>query len=155
MPSSNITVRRAEPGDAPWLVRFNIAMAKETEGLDLDPDKIAAGVEGLFARPQFGFYVLAEVDGHVAGGLMITYEWSDWRNRIFWWVQSVYVLPQYRGRGVYRTLYERVKAMGAESGECCGIRLYVEHDNIAAQETYRKLGMAQSHYLMFEDATLP
>jgi ribosomal protein S18 acetylase RimI-like enzyme len=155
MPSSNITIRRADAAEAPWLVRFNIAMAKETEDLDLDPAKISAGVEGLFAKPQYGFYVLAEVDGAVAGGLMITYEWSDWRNKVFWWVQSVYVRPEFRGRGVYRTLYEGIKQMGTDSGECCGIRLYVETTNQAARETYAKLGMEQSHYLMFEDAALP
>jgi ribosomal protein S18 acetylase RimI-like enzyme len=128
-------------------------MALETEGLKLDPDKIRAGVEGLFAQPQYGFYVVAELDEKVVGGLMITYEWSDWRNKVFWWIQSVYVLPEFRGKGVYRHLYEGVKSM-ARRADCCGFRLYVETTNEAAQSVYRKLGMEQSHYKMFEDPQL-
>ena len=150
MPSSDITIRRAELRDANTFVRFNQAMAWETEELKLDPEKIQAGVEGLFSKPQYGFYVLAEADGKTAGGLMITYEWSDWRNKVFWWIQSVYVLPEFRGQGVYRSLYEGVKSMARQS-DCCGFRLYVESTNEAAQAVYKKLGMDQSHYLMFED----
>lgn len=153
MPSSAITIRRAEQQDAAAFVRFNEAMAWETEQLQLDPDKLLEGVEGLFAKPQYGFYVVAEVEGEIAGGLMITYEWSDWRNKVFWWIQSVYVLPAFRGQGVYRSLYEGVKSMARES-DCCGFRLYVETTNEAAQIVYQKLGMEQSHYLMFEDALL-
>ncbi len=150
MPSSNIRVRKAQLAEAPLLADFNIAMALETEGLQLDPAKIRPGVDGLFAQPQFGFYVVAEVEHEIAGGLMVTYEWSDWRNKVFWWIQSVYVQPPFRGRGVYRALYEGVKAMAA-AGNCCGIRLYVEKSNSGAQAVYRKLGMEESHYLMFED----
>jgi GNAT superfamily N-acetyltransferase len=149
MPSS-ITIRRAEPGDAAHFVAFNQAMAWETEALRLDEAKIGAGVAGLLARPQYGFYVLAEIDGAPAGGLMITFEWSDWRNAVFWWIQSVYVLPEFRGQGVYRSLYEGVRAMARQSGDCCGFRLYVEKSNTAAQAVYAKLGMDESHYLMFE-----
>ncbi len=150
MPSSPITIRRAEPADATHFVHFNQAMAWETESLKLDEDKIRAGVDGLFAKPQFGFYVVAEFEGKVAGGLMITYEWSDWRNKVYWWIQSVYVLPEFRGQGIYRGLYEGVKQLGRES-DCCGFRLYVERSNQIAQEVYKKLGMDESHYLMFED----
>ncbi len=153
MPSSTITIRRAEVQDAPAFVRFNEAMAWETEQLKLDPAKLLEGVEGLFARPQYGFYVVADLGGEIAGGLMITYEWSDWRNQVFWWIQSVYVKPEFRGKGVYRSLYEGVKAM-AKSSDCCGFRLYVETTNEAAQAVYKKLGMDQSHYLMFEDQRL-
>lgn len=153
MPSSNITIRRAERAEAPWFVRFNEAMAWETEQLKLDPAKLLEGVEGLFDKPQYGFYVIAECDGAVAGGLMITYEWSDWRNKVFWWIQSVYVLPEFRGKGVYRSLYNGVKAMARES-DCCGFRLYVETTNEAAQKVYAKLGMVESHYVMFEDGAL-
>ncbi|MEO5952516.1 MAG: GNAT family N-acetyltransferase [Chloroflexia bacterium] len=149
MPSSNTTIRRADPSDAPSFVDFNLAMAWETEQLKLDPAKLLDGVLGLMGKPQYGFYVVAEVDGRPAGGLMITYEWSDWRNQVFWWIQSVYVRPEFRGQGVYRALYEGVKAM-AQKGDCCGFRLYVEHTNTAAQAVYAKLGMEQSHYLMFE-----
>ncbi len=150
MPSSTITIRKAERTDAAHFVRFNQAMAWETEGVKLDDEKIRAGVDGLFAKPQFGFYVVAELEGKVAGGLMITYEWSDWRNKVYWWIQSVYVLPEFRGKGIYRSLYEGVKQLGREN-DCCGFRLYVERTNLVAQEVYKKLGMDESHYLMFED----
>ncbi|WP_031495868.1 GNAT family N-acetyltransferase [Bryobacter aggregatus] len=151
MPSSTTTIRKAKAADAPSLVQFNVAMAWETEQLQLDEAKIRAGVEGLFAQPQYGFYVMAERAGEVTGGLMITYEWSDWRNQVFWWIQSVYVLPEHRGQGVYRALYEEVKELARAEGNCCGFRLYVEKTNAAAQEVYRKLGMEESHYAMFED----
>jgi ribosomal protein S18 acetylase RimI-like enzyme len=150
MPSSDITIRRAQLSDARHFVHFNLAMAWETEQLRLDPAKLLEGVQGLFENPQFGFYVIAELEGEIAGGLMITYEWSDWRNKVFWWIQSVYVLPEFRGKGIYRSLYQGVKEMARES-DCCGFRLYVESSNEAAQAVYNKLGMEQSHYLMFED----
>lgn len=150
MPSSPITIRKAEPADAAHLVHFNQAMAWETESLKLDEDKIRAGVDGLFAKPQFGFYVVAEIENQVVGGLMITYEWSDWRNQVYWWIQSVYVLAEFRGQGIYKALYEGVKQLGREN-DCCGFRLYVERSNHIAQEVYQKLGMKESHYLMYED----
>jgi ribosomal protein S18 acetylase RimI-like enzyme len=150
MPSSDITIRRAQPADAQHFVNFNLAMAWETEQLRLDPAKLLPGVQGLMDKPQFGFYVVAELEGEIVGGLMITYEWGDWRNQVFWWIQSVYVRPEFRGKGVYRSLYQGVKEMARES-DCCGFRLYVESSNQAAQAVYNKLGMEQSHYLMFED----
>jgi len=153
MPSSAITIRRAERRDIPHLVGFNLAMAWETESLQLDREQITAGVEGLFGQPHFGFYAVAEIDGEVVGSLMITYEWSDWRNKVFWWIQSVYVLEAYRGRGVYRALYQEIKRMASEEN-CCGFRLYVESTNTTAQQVYARLGMEQSHYLMFEDHNL-
>jgi ribosomal protein S18 acetylase RimI-like enzyme len=150
-PTTPIRIRRANAADAASFIAFNIAMAWETEQLQLDAAKIRAGVDGLFSQPQYGFYVAAEVDGQVAGGLMITYEWSDWRNQVFWWIQSVYVRPEFRGQGVYRALYEGVRTLAANDGHCCGFRLYVEKTNTAAQRVYAKLGMEESHYLMFED----
>jgi len=149
MPSS-ITIRKANRPDAPHFAAFNEAMAWETEGLVLNPQKILSGVNGLLDRPHYGFYVLAEVEGEATGGLMITFEWSDWRNGVFWWIQSVYVQPAHRGKGIYRRLYEGVREMAAASGDCCGFRLYVEQRNTIAQAVYAKLGMDQSHYLMFE-----
>jgi GNAT superfamily N-acetyltransferase len=150
MPSPAILVRKALPHEAPAIADFNIAMAMETEGLTLDPALIRPGVEGLFAHPQFGFYLVAESEGELLGGLMITYEWSDWRNKVFWWIQSVYVKPESRGRGVYRALYEGAKQLAKQEANCCGFRLYVEKENLAAQAVYKKLGMHKSHYLMFE-----
>jgi len=144
-------IRRAGPQDVETLVRFNAAMAWETEGKTLDGVVLRAGVEGLLARPDYGFYLVSEVDEQVAGCLMITFEWSDWRNGVFWWVQSVYVEAAHRGRGVYRSLYEYVKQMAAETGGVCGFRLYVEQDNEKAQATYRRLGMDATHYRMFEE----
>ncbi len=152
MPSSPITVRKAASAEAETIAQFNMAMAKETEGLALDPEKIRPGVQGLFSQPQFGFYVVAEGEGGIAGALMITYEWSDWRNGVFWWIQSVYVRPEARGRGVYRALYEGVRELAKAEGNCCGFRLYVEKENAAAQAVYRKLGMDESHYRMYEGA---
>lgn len=151
MPSSPIQIRPAKREEASHFVQFNQAMAWETEQLKLDDSMIRAGVEGLFAQPQYGFYVAAEIDGVVAGGLMITFEWSDWRNKVFWWIQSVYVRPEFRGQGVYRALYEGVRNLAQESGSCCGFRLYVEKTNTIARQVYEKLGMEESHYLMFED----
>ncbi len=149
MPSSSIIIRRAELRDASAIAGFNQAMAWETEQIRLAPERIPAGVQGLFAKPQFGFYVVAEQENEVIGSLMITYEWSDWRNKVFWWIQSVYVQPSHRGQGVYRKLYEGVQAMAANA-DCCGFRLYVENTNTTAQQVYRRLGMEESHYLMFE-----
>lgn len=147
-----ILVRAAAPDDAPHLAAFNIAMALETEQVVLDEATVLAGVHGLFDRPAYGFYLVAEINGEVAGGLMVTPEWSDWRNGVFWWVQSVYVRPPYRGQGVYRALYDEVRRRAREHGEVCGIRLYVEKDNRRAQSVYRKLGMEETPYRMFEES---
>jgi ribosomal protein S18 acetylase RimI-like enzyme len=148
----NYLIRRATPADAGTLVEFNAAMALETEQKTLDRAVLTAGVTGLLQHPDYGFYVVAATDaGEVVGCLMITYEWSDWRNGLFWWVQSVYVTPAQRGQGVYRSLYEQVKHSAQASGTACGFRLYVEEHNDAAQATYRRLGMERTHYLMFEE----
>lgn len=144
-------IRRATAADAPALVDFNRAMASETEGKDLLPEVIGAGVRALMANPAAGFYVVAETDGRVVGALMLTKEWSDWRNGSFWWIQSVYVLPQYRRRGVYRSLYRHVQQLAANDAAVCGFRLYVERENAAAQAVYRRLGMTQTHYDVYEE----
>ena len=99
----------------------------------------------------YGFYLVAESDdGEIAGGLMVTFEWSDWRNGCFWWIQSVYVMPAFRRQGIYRDLYGYVRKMAEERGGVCGFRVYVEKDNVSAKETYRKLGMEECDYRMFE-----
>lgn len=147
---AEIEIRPAVAADAGELVRFNREMARETEALELDPGVVTPGVQALFERPERGFYVVADAGGELAGSLMVTSEWSDWRNGMFWWIQSVYVRPEYRRRGIYRSLYRHVETMAAAHPEVCGFRLYVERDNHRAQETYRSLGMRQTPYLLFE-----
>lgn len=146
-----MNIRIAEKQDAPALVEFNQAMALETEGKKLNSGVLQKGVEAIFEDEKKGFYVVAEEDGKIVGGLMITFEWSDWRNAWFWWIQSVYILPEYRGRSIYRLLYEYVKEKANESKNVCGFRLYVEKENEKAQKVYEKLGMESSHYLMYEE----
>ena len=146
-----IAIRRANGGDAPTIARFNRAMAWETEGKKLLPEVIADGVASLLANPSMGFYVVIEVDATVVGSLMVTTEWSDWRNGIFWWIQSVYVLPDHRRQGYYRQLYEFVKKQAENNTEVCGFRLYVERDNLTAQRTYSALGMEETGYRLFEE----
>ena len=146
-----MNIRIATAADAASLVAFNQAMALGTEGKTLDPDKISPGVAAVFSDDKKGFYVVAEAGDSIAGGLMITYEWSDWRNAWFWWIQSVYIVPEHRGTGLYRKLYAFVKELAAERGNVCGFRLYVEHDNLNAQRVYDSVGMSASHYLMYEE----
>lgn len=144
-------IRPATTSDISDLVHFNQAMALETEGKHLDPSTLHAGVSGLMENPHYGFYLVAESrDNTIAGGLMITYEWSDWRNACFWWIQSVYVLPNFRQQGIYRSLYEHVRALAEKEKNICGFRLYVEKENLAAQQAYQKLGMTECDYQMFE-----
>jgi len=148
---SKSEIRRANPGDTNVLIDFNREMARETEGKELDAELITAGVRALLENPTLGFYVVAEIDGEVAGSLMITTEWSDWRNGKFWWIQSVYVKPAYRRRGIYRSLHEFVKEMAGKDSTICGFRLYVESENSVAQETYLSLGMHETSYRLFEE----
>lgn len=134
----------------PALTQFNVAMALETEAKTLDPQTVAAGVRGLFARPQAGFYVVAELDGEVVAALLVTSEWSDWRAGFFWWIQSVYVRPESRRRGIFRGLFEAVCEQAAGEADVCGVRLYVESDNQSALHTYRALGMRETSYRVYE-----
>jgi ribosomal protein S18 acetylase RimI-like enzyme len=146
-------IRTATAEDVDALVEFNQAMALETEGKRLDPDILRAGVTAVFADAQKGFYVVADEDGSVAAGLMVTTEWSDWRNGWFWWIQSVYVQPEHRGSGLYGQMYAFVKSRAAEAENVCGFRLYVEKENERAQRVYEKLGMERTYYLMYEEET--
>lgn len=147
-----MTVRAAVLTDVEFLVDGNARMAMETESLELDRARLRAGVAAVFADPGRGFYLIAEVDGERAGQMMITYEWSDWRNGVFWWIQSVYTVPELRGRGAFKALYGAVEAMARERGGVCGLRLYVEAHNETAQATYRRCGMSETVYRMFEAA---
>ena len=143
-------IRRAAAGDIDSLVAFNVAMARETEDRPLPEDIVRAGVGAALDDPRHGFYVVAVEDGEIVGSLMITYEWSDWRNGTWWWIQSVYVLPEARGRGVYRALYAFVRERARDEENVRGFRLYVEKSNRAAQRVYEALGMHESSYLMYE-----
>lgn len=147
-----INIRLAQLSDAEDIATFNQIMAKETEEKVLLPDVVLAGVNTLLKNPSQGFYIVAEIDFKVVGCLMITKEWSDWRNGVFWWIQSVFVKKEYRRRGIYRSMYQFIKELANDKEDVCGFRLYVEQDNNIAQETYRVLGMTQLPYLMFEES---
>ena len=147
---TSFNIRKATQEDAEIIARFNIEMALETENKVLQQDKIDNGVRSLFKRPELGFYMVAEVEGTVIGSLMITKEWSDWRNGVFWWMQSVYVVPEFRRKGVYRSMYQKIKELAAQKPDVCGFRLYVENENRIAQKVYSDLGMDETHYKMFE-----
>lgn len=146
-----VSIRKAVLADAAVIAAFNQQMALETEHKELIPELVLAGVHSLLTNPAYGFYLVAEHEEQVVGSLMITTEWSDWRNGVFWWVQSVYVQPKSRRQGVYRKLYAAVKALATEQGNVCGFRLYVEKDNQQAQQTYRELGMQITDYRIYEE----
>ena len=148
-----MNIRLAVPSDVDALVEFNQAMALETEGKRLNPEILRAGVSAVFGDEKKGFYVVVEDNGIVAAGLMVTTEWSDWRNGWFWWIQSVYVRPEHRGGGLYGRMYEFVKERAAQAGDIRGFRLYVEKENERAQRVYEKLGMERTYYLMYEEET--
>lgn len=147
-------IRAARPEDAPLLALWAIAMARETEHKQLDPDTVARGVGAVFEQPARGGYFIAERSvGHArvsVGTLMLTHEWSDWRCGNWWWIQSVYVDPAHRRSGVYRALYEHVHALAQAAPDVCGLRLYVERTNENAQQTYGALGMVDAGYAIFE-----
>jgi ribosomal protein S18 acetylase RimI-like enzyme len=144
-------MRKATAKDANAIAQFNSAMALETEGKRLIPQVIAAGVANLIANPERGFYLVCEGELELKACLMVTTEWSDWRNGNFWWIQSVYVKPEFRQQGVYRAMYEHLKTLALADANVCGFRLYVEKENVTAQKTYGSLGMAETDYLMFEE----
>lgn len=145
-----ITCRRARPEERAVIVGFQRAMARETEDLELEPEVIERGVRAVFERDGVEHYRVAEEDGQVLGSLMITPEWSDWRDGWVWWIQSVYVIPAARRRGVYRQLYAHLQEEVRQLPEVRGIRLYVEKSNRVAQQVYRSLGMNDQHYDLFE-----
>ena len=147
----DLTIRRATVDDAETLARFNEAMAAETEDKTLDPDTVRAGVRAVFDKPEQAFYLVAERDDTIVGSLMITTEWSDWRNANFWWIQSVYVRPEARRAGVYTALHREVRRRARDADGVCGLRLYVERDNAAAQAVYKELGMDAPPYRMYEE----
>lgn len=151
MSGPTILVRSARPEDLADLVGFNRAMAEESEDKLLSVETLEQGIRYLLEHEAEGFYLVAEANGVVAGSLMVTYEWSDWRNGRFWWIQSVYVAPGYRRQGVYRALHENVVRQAKQDPGSCGIRLYVEVENTGAQATYARLGMHETRYRLYEE----
>jgi GNAT superfamily N-acetyltransferase len=145
-----IQVRKAHASDRDAIVDFQVRLAKESEGLDLDLMQVEQGVQAVFDRPQLGAYWVAEWDGQVAGCLLTTPEWSDWRNGTVMWVQSLYVLPEFRQRGIFRALFETLHGQVLQSKESIGLRLYVDKRNTTARRVYEKLGMDGRHYDLFE-----
>ncbi len=146
-----MTIREAHSGDLEALVDFNLAMALETEAKHLHRYTVRAGVAGCLEVPARGFYLVAERDGQVIGSLLITREWSDWRNAEFWWIQSVYVMPEFRKTGVFRALYAEARHRALDSGQVCGLRLYVEKHNQSAQAVYKRIGFSETDYRFFEE----
>ena len=149
--NNQVKIRNAIHQDVDKLVKFNSQMALETENLQLDNSTLNRGVNAVINDPDRGFYLIAEIDGKVSGSLMITTEWSDWRNADYWWIQSVYVAPPFRRQGIFRALYAEAKKRAAQNNTVCGCRLYVERNNTPAQKTYKNLGFVETHYKVFEE----
>ena len=148
--NETLSIRAAAAGDEAIIAEFNSAMAWESEGVTLDGATLRAGVAAALADPAKAFYLLAEVAGDPVGQLMVTTEWSDWRNGWIWWVQSVYVKPERRRQGVYSRLYRRLQEIAADRGDIRGMRLYVMRENWRAKRTYESLGMQHSEYDLYE-----
>lgn len=153
-PAQELTIRRADTDDADALVGFSSAMAWETEHRRLDGTRLREGTQALLNTPSLGFFLVTEAreSGRcvVVGQLMVTYEWSDWRNGVFWWIQSVYVDPAWRRQGVFRRMHDAVLSQAKADPTVCGIRLYVEQDNHTAQTVYQRLGLSPTPYKVYE-----
>ncbi len=145
-----LRVRDARAADLDTLIAFQQAMARETEGRSLPEERLRPGLAAVLADPSRGRYLVAERGGVVQGCMMLTLEWSDWRNGWFWWIQSVYTRPAARESGVFRELYRHVLSQARERPDVCGLRLYVEHENAAAQRVYERVGMRPSAYRFYE-----
>ena len=150
MENINFAVSRGEVCDIDSIVQFQAEMAMESEGCVLDKEKVTKGVTAAMLDDSKGIYWVAKYEGRTIGSLMITREWSDWNNEWYWWIQSVYVTPEYRKQGVYKAMYQKVKD-AAKENNVSQIRLYADKTNLSAQKAYQSLGMHESHYLMFEE----
>ncbi len=153
-----IRIRQATINDVNAIVEFNAALARETEGKQLDPSRLHQGVRAVLGHPEHGFYLIADEvsSGKAIGQLLITYEWSDWRNGVFWWLQSVYVHEAWRRRGVFRRLLRVVMEEARKRKTVAGVRLYVEEENRLAQQVYQELGLCRAGYQVYElDFVLP
>lgn len=143
-------VRIANKDDIPAIVQFQLAMAHETEHIELNPTVVEKGVTAVIEDDSKGRYYLAEKNGDIIGSLLTTFEWSDWRNGTVLWIQSVYIVPEFRRKGVYSKMYKHIKNLVSEDASLNGIRLYADKENEVAHKTYRKLGMSPDHYITFE-----
>jgi len=143
-------IRKGMREDITLIAQYNVAMAHETENLTIELALLKKGVEAVINDDSHGYYLLAETEKVVVGCMMITYEWSDWRSGQFWWIQSVYVHPAHRRKGIFKALYEKVKTLAEKENTCVGLRLYVESENTQAKKTYEKLGMKKTHYHLYE-----
>lgn len=150
MENINFVVSRGEVCDIDSIVQFQAEMAMESEGCVLNKEKVTKGVTAAMLDDSKGIYWVAKYEGRTIGSLMITREWSDWNNEWYWWIQSVYVTPEYRKQGVYKAMYQKVKD-AAKENNVSQIRLYADKTNLSAQKAYQSLGMHKSHYLMFEE----
>ena len=148
-----ISIREANPGDLALVCAWNDALARESEDKQLDLGALRRGVGRVLDDAALGRYFIAEIDGVPAGQMMLTREWSDWRDGMFWWIQSVYVAPEFRGSGVFRRLYHHVEGLAAADGHVCGLRLYVHVENERAIEVYKRLGMVDAEYRVMETAS--
>lgn len=148
--TAQISIRKAEPQDADTIARYNVQMAWETEQLKLEPKIVRKGVQYIFEQPESGFYVVATCLDKPVGCLMITYEWSDWQNANRWWIQSVYVSPDYRRLGILTQLFAFINELACQAHNVSEVRLYVERHNHVAKDTYKSLGMKPSGYVIYE-----
>lgn len=148
--TASINIRKAEFRDVPTLADFNVLMAKETENKDLDVEVVTQGVKAIIKDPHKGFYIVAEQKGEIVGQAMVTYEWSDWRDANFIWLQSVYVPKSHRKQGIFTALYLHLVDLARYRKDIVGLRLYVEHNNLQAQRTYERMGMNNTGYRMYE-----
>ncbi len=144
-------IRNAHTSDIETIAGFQAAMAMETENIKLDPETVIKGVKAVFDEPSKGFYLISEIEDEVVACLMITLEWSDWRASTIWWIQSLYVKPEWRKKGIYKNMYIHLKEKMTGNDSVGGIRLYVDKSNTRAQKVYEALGMDGEHYRLYED----
>jgi len=150
-----LTIRPATAADEDFIVAANVALAYDTENIWLDEPTLRRGVRAVLADPHKGFYTVAERDGSIVGQILITFEYSDWRHGFYWWIQSVYVQPEVRERGVFRAIFEHLKEKATADPEVIGLRLYAEHENKSAHRVYRAVGMIEEPYQLWGMYPLP